>query len=341
MKLHKNNISDKRSACFWCTYEFDNPPIFIPKNIFSEPYQLDIVFSPYLSILLNLTTSFPLLCTTNCLCENACATSDAYELKRILKNLNDSYDIYKHYKVINTGTVDKFSSRWGVKQMTYLKDKYLTPIVTQKDFHHLFPNSYGEKPKKTKLIIKGLTLLDATLDIRGEYVPGKTTLIVVSNSIEHLSYLAIVINSKVAQFYITQRYSSASYNGGVNFTKDMIKNIPLPTKPIIIEYTYFAKILLIAGENKADKVPMFFQNLADAMVYELYFPDEIKAADAEVLKHLTNLPELKDDWSDEQKLALIDKVYKELSAPAHPVAIAMERQKSVPEVRVIEGLDTN
>ncbi len=35
----------------------------------------------------------------------------------------------------------------------------------------------------------------------------------------------------------------------------------------------------------------------------------------------------------------IDKVYKELSNPAHPAAIAMEKQKTVPEVRIIEGLD--
>ena len=26
------NISDKKSACFWCTHDFDNPPIYIPKH---------------------------------------------------------------------------------------------------------------------------------------------------------------------------------------------------------------------------------------------------------------------------------------------------------------------
>ena len=30
-KLH-NNISDNKSACFWCTYNFDNPNIYIPIN---------------------------------------------------------------------------------------------------------------------------------------------------------------------------------------------------------------------------------------------------------------------------------------------------------------------
>ena len=29
--LHSNNICDKKSACFHCTYEFDNIPIYIPK----------------------------------------------------------------------------------------------------------------------------------------------------------------------------------------------------------------------------------------------------------------------------------------------------------------------
>ncbi len=30
--LRTNNVSDKCSACFWCTYDFDNPAIYIPKQ---------------------------------------------------------------------------------------------------------------------------------------------------------------------------------------------------------------------------------------------------------------------------------------------------------------------
>jgi len=69
--------------------------------------------------------------------------------------------------------------------------------------------------------------------------------------------------------------------------------------------------------------------------------DEIKADDAEVLKHLTNLPELKDEWTDEKKMKVIEKVYKELSDAKHLVSIAKEKMKTVPEVRIIEGLDKN
>ena len=32
IKLYKNNLNDKKSACFWCTYEYDNPTCYIPKH---------------------------------------------------------------------------------------------------------------------------------------------------------------------------------------------------------------------------------------------------------------------------------------------------------------------
>jgi len=38
--LHINNICDKKSACFWCTYEFDNPPIYIPKYFIKNSYHV-------------------------------------------------------------------------------------------------------------------------------------------------------------------------------------------------------------------------------------------------------------------------------------------------------------
>ena len=73
------------------------------------------------------------------------------------------------------------------------------------------------------------------------------------------------------------------------------------------------------------------------MVYELFLPEVMQKANYEVLKHLANLPELKDDWSNEKKLQTIEKVYKELSDPAHPVSIAMIKMQEVPEVKIIEG----
>lgn len=38
--LHVNNIDNKKSACFWDTCEFDNPPIYIPKHFINDTYHV-------------------------------------------------------------------------------------------------------------------------------------------------------------------------------------------------------------------------------------------------------------------------------------------------------------
>ncbi len=38
--LHINNVNNKRSACFWDTCEFDNPPIYIPKHFINGSYHV-------------------------------------------------------------------------------------------------------------------------------------------------------------------------------------------------------------------------------------------------------------------------------------------------------------
>jgi hypothetical protein len=38
--LHINNVNNKRSACFWDTCEFDNPPIYIPKHFINGSYNV-------------------------------------------------------------------------------------------------------------------------------------------------------------------------------------------------------------------------------------------------------------------------------------------------------------
>ena len=74
------------------------------------------------------------------------------------------------------------------------------------------------------------------------------------------------------------------------------------------------------------------------MVYELYLPDEIKAAECEVLKYLNNLPEI--DTNDNNvetqgfaSLQTIEKIHLELSNPTHPVSIAMADMCDTPAIK--------
>ena len=38
--LHINNVNNKKSACFWCTCDFDNPPVYIPKHFINNTYNV-------------------------------------------------------------------------------------------------------------------------------------------------------------------------------------------------------------------------------------------------------------------------------------------------------------
>lgn len=199
----------------------------VSKGVLSCPFTLDIIFSDYIELVGKIAAA-PLTLGEICSCESACATSDCYILKDILYSLNDldEFNEAKHYRVINTGTVGRFKDRWSISPMKYLKDNYLIPVVDKEKFETTFPNSYGKKAKKSKIIIKGLTLLDASLDFHGNTVPGKSTMIIAIENLEVLKLVSAFINSKISIFYIKQRYSSSSYNGGITFTKDMINNLP-------------------------------------------------------------------------------------------------------------------
>jgi hypothetical protein len=39
-QLHTNQLAEKKSACFWCTYDFDHPPIHLPKFCLQDVYHV-------------------------------------------------------------------------------------------------------------------------------------------------------------------------------------------------------------------------------------------------------------------------------------------------------------
>lgn len=253
---------------------------WVDKAILSEPYALDIIFSDSIEIISKLETTFEQL-SNFYKCENACSTSDCYKLKEILFSLEtlEQYDANKHYKVINTGTIGRYTARWGKQPMKYLKDKYNYPVVNKKEFQELFPNSYGQKGEKKKIIIKGLTLLDASIDYEGEIIPGKSTMMIECEKYDDLLYLAGIINSKLMIYYIKQKYSSSSYNGGINFTKDMINSLPWRSSDgdfqTIVHLVEKAKDIDV--ENNKEEL-LCIDKKINQVVYRIYAltPEEVK-----------------------------------------------------------------
>jgi len=99
---------------------------------------------------------------------------------------------------------------------------------------------------------------------------------------------------------------------------------------------YFSAPTVTEEEAKEIKLQSaYFEQLIDGLVYELYFPDEIKAACKEILPHLGELPPIIDTQSTEEKLAVIQAQFDRLYDPSHPVRNHLETLDSVEVVRII------
>ena len=199
----------------------------IQKELFKPPFALDVGFSSSFEFLHTCTVKFNKL-SELCNFENSCATSDAYKLKPFVQNLDEPFDSNRYFKVINTGTILPFADKWGQSEMVYLGGKYLHPVVDRNTFLSEFPNSYSQKAQNPKVIVKGLNLLDATIDLDGTIIPGKTTLIGTSVDLDDLYFTLGILNSRFALFFIKNRYPASSYNQGITFTKDMLMDLPIP-----------------------------------------------------------------------------------------------------------------
>jgi hypothetical protein len=184
----------------------------------------------------------------------------------------------KYLKIVNTGTIGKYVSRWGQREIVYLGNRYTHPVVNKNNFLAAFGNSYGKKAIKKKLIVKGLNLLDACLDLEGNTIPGKTTLLIASDDQLALKLLLAIINSSVAFFYIKEKYVSSSYNGGTTFTKEMINDFPIPAISAAdrTEIVSVVDSILVAKQHGVHPDAATLEREIDRLVFALYdlTPDE-------------------------------------------------------------------
>ena len=245
----------------------------IDKKTLASPFALDHLFSENLDFTEKIS-HFKKKLSDFAKAENACATSDAYKLKPFVESIEQKdFDKSKYFKIINTGTISKYISRWDKKEMTYLGNKYAFPVVQRKVFLENFTNSYGKKATEPKIIIKGLNLLDGCIDLDGSVIPAKTTLVITAENIKNLKFILGLINSSIVIFYIKEKYPASSYNQGTTFTKDMINDFPIPEsikekdRNTIIDLV--DEILKIKKSNSGLDTKDI-EDKIDTLVYDLY-----------------------------------------------------------------------
>ncbi len=228
----------------------------------------------------------------------------------------------------------------SIKKYLSKYKKQLEPGVGRKpgnyNWYEIQDNTAYYPEFEKEKIIWGLTSDKWTFayDNENNYLPSNGYIL--SSHKIPIKYLLCLMNSRLMEFYFGY-IGILTAGGAFTLKQETVSEFPIKISDETIQVLFSTLVDFILHLKKDNKDSSFFENLIDSMVYELYFPEEIKAADCEVLKHLTNLLDLKEDWDDNEKLKAIEKVYKELSAPSHPVSIAMQKMQEVEEVRIIEG----
>ena len=200
-------------------------------------------------------------------CENPFTTGEAYKLCEIL--IDDKKT--DCFRLINTGTIDPYVSLWGIKQTSYLKGKYHFPQAKEEDLQRYFPKRLVQI-KSSKLVITGMRYLECFYDDKGKYIAGKSTIIIRKISDDLFDFFCGLLNSKLISFYIKQSFSSLGIDGGVNFTKDMIEQLPIPDIPADLQQsisTAVKRIRLQKNKN-IESNTIESEKKIDALIYELY-----------------------------------------------------------------------
>ena len=133
--LQTNNVCDKKSACFWCTYDFDNTPIYIPK------YELNNSYNVY-----------GCFCSPECACAFLMNDKDIDNASRFERYqlLNNIYcKIYNYNKNIKPApnpyyTLEKFYGNLTIQEYRKLLKNERLLLIVDKPLTRILPELYHE-----------------------------------------------------------------------------------------------------------------------------------------------------------------------------------------------------
>ena len=120
-----------------------------------------------------------------------------------------------------------------------------------------------------KIIVASMTTkYEASLDVAGEYIAGKSTTIILGEKNELYKLMAI-INSKLASYWLNITFNSLKMSGGaINIGKNELQTLPIPE----CEYDFKSLVRKII-DTKLDSHlndTSALESEIDRIVYQLY-----------------------------------------------------------------------
>jgi len=222
-------------------------------------------------------------------------------------------------------------------------------------WYQLYPKNLNQWEQPKIMLPYMVTQLSAYFDDAENYFVNVTTGgfgVTVSEQHGSGKYFTGLLNSSLLDWFL-KRVSTTFHGGYYAANKQFIERLPIPTsdeKQRQVVETLVDHLLWLHRQpsvNQSDRnhpqdplIASYFEQTVNALVYELFFPQELHAADVKFFELATTTPIAKPtnppasaaglEWYREQ--------FKKLSAPGHPLRVALDKLQTLDLVRILEGL---
>ncbi|MEG4420787.1 TaqI-like C-terminal specificity domain-containing protein [Microcoleus sp. LAD1_D5] len=229
------------------------------------------------------------------------------------------------------------------------RDKLIARSDKGKFFWELRSCSYWQEFEQPKIIYPDIyEHQNFTIDRVGFYA-GNTCYFIPTSEL----WICGLLNSLVIEWFYTM-VSNSIRGGYLRAFSDYMKQIPIPTATepekkiieILVDYVLYLTTALKdipsqgAGLEQAstDKVmTQYFENIINALVYELYLPEEFHAENKYFMRYLLQekLPNL--DIIQGDRIVGLRQIFQKLFHKDHPIAKNLFFLDEVEVIRIIEG----
>ena len=221
-----------------------------------------------------------------------------------------------------------FKGKWGGRKSgSYRWFETQDSISYYEDFLHekiLYPNMTNSLP--------------FVYDTTDHYLCNDKAFIL---SGKNLTFLVSILNSSLFRFCFKDNFPEL-LGDSFEVRKTFFERVPIKP-PIASDEWLFDRltsyIITAKKVKELSSMALFFQQLVNGLVYQLYFEKELRLAGIEFLPLLTRevIPPLPDEKIKHPEV--IERVYRILHDSSHPVRVGLFKLDTVREVRIIEDKD--
>jgi hypothetical protein len=137
------------------------------------------------------------------------------------------------WRVVITGTIDRYASKWGISRLTHQRRAFLRPVLPFRSA--VVSNNRRDQYWSTKLIFKKLCLrLEAVVDVDGSYASMNTNF-VLPGSVDLFAVAALAHSTLMTWIY--EGYFGALRMGGgfLQVQAPQLRVLPVPDLPRVSE----------------------------------------------------------------------------------------------------------